>query len=85
MQKTTSLSAPKADTISTVKYWLNSESRLFSALLETKTTHRQVLLITHCMTAFFAFILTCSTLIGAAISIIWFAFSLLLARKGGLK
>ena len=85
MTKSTSLSAPKADTISTVKYWLNSESRLFSALLETKTTHRQVLLITHCMTAFFAFILTCSTLIGAAISIIWFAFSLFLAKKGGLK
>ena len=85
MQRTKTLSAPKADTISTVQNWLNTENKLFSSILETKTTHKQAVLITHCMLAFFAFILTCATLIGAAISLAWFTFSLFLAKKGGLK
>lgn len=85
MSKSSSLSAPKADTISTVQNWLSLENSFISSILESKITNRQALLLFNCLTAFSALILFCGSLIGAMVTFFWFILSLYLAKKGGLR
>lgn len=85
MNQSKTLSAQKADTISTVQNWLSLENSFISSLLESKITNRQTLLLFNCLTAFSALILLCSSLIGAIITFFWFVLSLYLAKKGGLR
>ena len=85
MDKSTSLSAPKADIRSSFQSWAAAHNQFFSSVLEQPVTNRQMLLLVHCLTAFSAFILLCSSLIGAIITFFWFVGSLYLAKKGGLR
>lgn len=85
MSKSTSLSTPKAGARSSFQIWAAQTNHLFSALLEQKVTNKQMLLILHCLFAFFMFIFFSGHLITASIGFIWFALSLFTAKKGGLK
>ena len=85
MTKSRTMSAPKAGARSSFQFWAASKNDFFSSLLEKTVTNRQVLHITHCMVAFFSFILLSGHLATAAITMIWFFLSLYSARKGGLK
>lgn len=85
MTKSRTLSAPKAGVHSSFQFWAASKNEFFSSLLENTVTNRQVLHITHCIVAFFSFILLSGHLATAAITMIWFFLSLYSARKGGLK
>ena len=85
MDKSTSLSAPKADIRSSFQIWAAAHNQLFSSVLDQPVTNRQMLLLVHCLTAFSALILFCGSLIGAIITFFWFVGSLYLAKKGGLR
>lgn len=85
MSKSTSLSAPKAGARSSFQIWAAQTNHFFSALLEQKITNKQMLLVVHCMFAFFMFLFLSGHLITASIGFIWFALSLFTAKKGGLK
>ena len=85
MNQSKSLSAPKAGARSSFQNWAAAHNQLFSSVLEQPVTNRQMLLLVHCLTAFSALILLCSSLIGAMVTFLWFVGSLYLAKKGGLK
>lgn len=85
MAKSRTMSAPKAGARSSFQFWAASKNDFFSSILEKTVTNRQVLHITHCMVAFFSFILLSGHLATAVITMIWFFLSLYSARKGGLK
>ena len=85
MDKSKALSAPKADARSSYQNWAAQTNHLFSSLLEQKITNKQMLLILHCLFAFFMFIFLSGHLITASIGFIWFALSLISAKKGGLR
>lgn len=85
MQKSRTLSAPRADIRSSFQVWAAAHNQLFSSILDQPVTNRQMLLLVHCLTAFSALILLCSSLIGAIITFFWFVGSLYLAKKGGLR
>lgn len=85
MQKSKTLSAPKADARSSFQYWAAQQNLFISKLLEQQVTNRQTLLIIHCLVSFFCFLLLSGHLITAVITFIWFCLSLYSARKGGLK
>ena len=85
MDKSRTLSAPKAGARSSFQIWAAAHNQLFSSVLEQPVTNRQMLLLVHCLTAFSALILLCSSLIGAMVTFLWFVGSLYLAKKGGLK
>lgn len=85
MRQSRTLSAPKADIRSSFQSWAAAHNQLFSSVLEQPVTNRQVLLLVHCLTAFSALILLCSSLIGAVVTFLWFVGSLYLAKKGGLR
>lgn len=85
MAKSRTLSAPKAGARSSFQIWAAQTNHLFSALLEQKVTNKQMLLLWHCLFAFFMFIFMSGHLVTASIGFIWFALSLVSAKKGGLK
>lgn len=85
MKQSTSLSAPKAGARSSFQIWAAQTNHFFSALLEQKVTNKQMLLLLHCLFAFFMFIFLSGHLITASFGFIWFALSLFTAKKGGLK
>ncbi len=85
MAKSRTLSAPKAGARSSFQIWAAQTNHFLSALLEQKINNKQMLLILHCLFAFFMFISLSGHLITASIGFIWFALSLFSAKKGGLK
>lgn len=85
MNQSKSMSAPKADARSSYQNWAAQTNHFFSALLEQKITNKQMLLLLHCLFAFFMFLFLSGHLITASIGFIWFALSLFTAKKGGLK
>lgn len=69
---------------SAINVWLNSENSLFSAIVESAVSNRQVLLISHAVLAFSALI-CCGSSIPALVCLAWFAWSLSLCKKGGFR
>lgn len=66
--------------------WFNTRNEFFSSLLEESVTNRQVCLMFHACIAFT--VLTCSSftnLLAVVLCFVWFAFSLHLCKKGGIK
>ena len=85
MDKSKALSAPKAGARSSFQIWAAQTNHFFSALLEQKITNKQMLLLLHCLFAFFMFIVFSGHLITASIGLVWFCLSLISAKKGGLR
>ena len=71
---------------STFSVWCEKENQLFSCVLESVVTNRQVCLMAH---AFLAFsVLVCAAFVSAVPALLclaWFVVSLHLAWKGGLR
>lgn len=66
--------------------WLNSDNSLFSSVLESAVSNRQVLLIGHACLAFS--VLVCAASVSAMVALVmllWLVWSLDLCKKGGLK
>ena len=85
MKKQTTLQLQPA-ALSAFQVWLNSDNSLFSSVLESAVSNRQVLLIGHACLAFS--VLMCSatiSLVGTLFALLWFVVSLDLCMKGGLK
>ena len=85
MKKQTSLQLHPA-ALSAIIVWLNSDNSLFSSVLESAVSNRQVLLIGHACLAFS--VLMCAatfSLVGALVALLWFAASLHLCMKGGIR
>ena len=85
MKKQTTLQLQPA-ALSAFQVWLNSDNSLFSSVLESTVSNRQVLLIGHACLAFSA--LVCAVSLSAMVAILmllWFVVSLSLCKKGGLK
>ena len=71
---------------SAITTWLNSDNSLFSSILESAVSNRQVLLIGHACIAFSA--LVCAATLSPMATIVmllWFVVSLSLCKKGGLR
>lgn len=71
---------------SRISSWLNLENVLFSSIMEERVSNRQAVLISQALTSFSIF--TCSIFthwLAALISLCWFAGSVILCRKGGLR
>lgn len=64
--------------------WLNSDNSLFSTLLENAVSNRQVLLIAHAVLAF-SVLICCGLSVPALVCLAWFAWSLFLCKKGGIR
>lgn len=72
--------------LSAITSWLNSDNSLFSSVLESAVTNRQVLLIGHACLAFSALVCAASLSTQAAvILLLWFFEAIFLCVKGGLK
>ena len=69
---------------SAITTWLNSDNSLFSSILESAVSNRQVLLIAHAVLAF-SVLLCCGSAFPALLCLAWFAWSLAICKKGGLK
>lgn len=85
MKKQTSLQLQPA-ALSAFQVWLNSDNSLFSSVLESAVSNRQVLLIGHAYLAFSA--LVCAASVSAMVALVmllWLVWSLDLCKKGGLK
>ena len=71
---------------SAITSWLNSDNSLFSSVLESAVTNRQVLLIGHACLAFSALVCAASLSTQAAvILLLWFFEAIFQCVKGGLK
>ena len=71
---------------SAISVWLNSENSMFSDIIEDKVSNLQVMLLGHACLAFS--VLMCSatiSLVGTLFALLWFAVSLHLCKKGGIK
>ena len=71
---------------SRISLWLNRENVLFSSIMEEKVSNRQAALISQALASFS--ILTCSVFthwLAAIACLCWFAYSILLCKKGGLR
>lgn len=71
---------------STVQSWLSRENKQLSSDLEMSVTNRQMLLMAHSVVSFS--VLTCSVFLSvwsALFCLVWFAWSLLLCKKGGIR
>ena len=71
---------------SAITTWLNSDNSLFSSILESAVSNRQVLLIGHACIAFSA--LVCAATLSPMATLLclaWFVWSLSLCKKGGIK
>lgn len=85
MKKQTTLQLQPA-ALSALIVWLNSDNSLFSSVLESTVSNRQVLLIGHACLAFSALVCAASlSSMAALVMLLWFAWSLSLCQKGGLK
>ena len=72
--------------LSALGVWLNSENSLFSAIVESAVSNRQVLLIGHACLAFSALVCAASmSAMAALVMLLWFVVSLSLCKKGGIK
>ena len=66
--------------------WLNSENALFSMIMESSINNLQMLLMGHACLSFSALICaSCVSVVPALLCLPWFATSLYLCRKGGLR
>ena len=71
---------------SAISVWLNSENSLFSSVLENSVSNRQVLFLGHASLAFSALVcMSCVSVLPALFCLTWFAWSLYLCKKGGLR
>ena len=71
---------------SRISLWLNRENVLFSSIMEEKVSNRQAVLISQALASFS--ILTGSVFthwLAAIACLCWFACSILLCKKGGLR
>ena len=85
MKKQTSLQLQPA-AVSALIVWLNSDNSLFSSVLESAVSNRQVLLIGHACLAFSALVCTASlSPMAAVVMLLWFVVSLHLCKRGGLR
>ena len=85
MKKQTSLQLQPA-ALSALIVWLNSDNSLFSSVLESTVTNRQVLLIGHACLAFSALVCAASVSATAAlVMLLWLVWSLDLCKKGGIR
>ena len=85
MKKQTTLQLQSA-AMTAIVVWLNSDNSLFSSVLESTVSNRQVLLIGHACLAFSALVCAASlSSMAALVMLLWFAWSLSLCQKGGLK
>ena len=85
MKKQTSLQLQPA-ALSALGVWLNSDNSLFSAIVESTVSNRQVLLMGHACLAFSA--LVCAVPFSPkaiVLMLLWFFEALFLCVKGGLK
>ena len=79
------LSAKSAEH-SAFSLWLNSENALFSMVMESSINNLQMLLMGHACLSFSALICaSCVSVVPALLCLPWFATSLYLCRKGGLR
>ena len=71
---------------SAITSWLNSDNSLFSSVLESTVSNRQVLLIGHACLAFSALVCAASlSAMAAVLMLLWFVVSLSLCKKGGIR
>ena len=85
MKKQTTLQLQPA-ALSAFQVWLNSDNSLFSSVLESAVSNRQVLLIGHACLAFSALVCAASLSTQAAvILLLWFFEAIFQCVKGGLK
>lgn len=71
---------------SAISVWLNSDNSLFSAIVESTVSNRQVLLIGHACLAFSALVCAASlSAMAALVMLLWFVVSLSLCKKGGIR
>lgn len=71
---------------SRISLWLNRENNLFSWIMEETVTNRQTVLVSQALASFC--LLTCSIFthwLAAVVCLCWFACSILLCKKGGLR
>ena len=72
--------------ISALSVWLNSDNSLFSAIVESAVSNRQVLLMGHACLAFSTLLCAASlSPMATLLCLAWFVWSLSLCVKGGLK
>jgi len=72
--------------LSAFQVWLNSDNSLFSSVLESAVSNRQVLLIGHACLAFSALVCAASVSAKAATFLfIWFFEAIFLCVKGGIR
>ena len=85
MKKQTTLQLQSA-ALSAITVWLNSDNSLFSAIVESAVSNRQVLLIGHACLAFSALVCACAlSPMAAILMLLWFVVSLSLCKKGGIR
>ena len=85
MKKQTSLQLQQA-ALSALGVWLNSDNSLFSAIVESTVSNRQVLLIGHACLAFSALVCAASlSAMAALVMLLWFVVSLSFCKKGGIR
>ena len=85
MKKQTTLQLQPA-ALSAISVWLNSDNSLFSSVLESAVSNRQVLLIGHACLAFS--VLVCAASVSAMVALVmllWLVWSLDLCKKGGIR
>ena len=78
--------ALNSSALSALNIWLNSDNSLFSSVLESVVSNRQVLLMGHACLAFAA--LVCAVSVSATVALVmllWLVWSLDLCKKGGIK
>jgi len=81
-----SSSALNSSALSAFQVWLNSDNSLFSSVLESAVSNRQVLLIGHACLAFSALVCVVSVSAEAATFLfIWFFEAIFLCVKGGIR
>lgn len=85
MKKQTSLQLNQSAQTA-ISVWLNSDNSLFSAIVESAVSNRQVLLIGHACIAFSALVCAASLSgMAALVMLLWFVVSLSLCKKGGIR
>ena len=85
MKKQTALQLNQS-ALSAISVWLNSENSMFSTIIEDKVSNLQVMLLGHACLAFSALMCSVtSSLVGTLITLLWFAVSLHLCMKGGIR
>ena len=85
MKKQTTLQLQSA-AMTAIVVWLNSDNSLFSSVLESAVSNRQVLLIGHACLAFSVLVCAASVSATAAlVMLLWLVWSLDLCKKGGIR